>query len=94
MTDIKEANAKGKLEWKNGPVYSKMFETEQLDVVTMHSALVRMHTDKELFRKYFEEVRTFGPMSKSCTTDKCRDEVLCAMNTTINQRVEACFHRC
>lgn len=91
-TDLKEANQKGKLAWKSGALYSKLFGATQLDVQTMSNAIDAMHTNTTLFRAFFEDLRTYGPSRKSCDTDKCRYQLLCAMNNTLYRKVEACFH--
>ena len=81
------------MKWTNTMGYSEMFGSQYLDVVTMNKAVERMYQDPELFRSFFENMRSYGPMSTDCKTDKCRFLTLCTINNTLYDPTMACFKK-
>jgi len=91
--DIAEANKEGSLKWKETKPYSELFGSKVLDVETMYNAIGRMYKDKDLFRAYFENMRTYGPLAESCDTDRCRNITLCTIDNLLYDRFEACHKK-
>jgi len=88
--DIAEANKEGSMKWKKTKSYSEMFGSKYLDVETMNNAVERMYHDQDLFRTFFEDMRTYGPLSTSCKDDRCRNITLCTINNVLYDRFDAC----
>jgi len=91
--DIGEANKEGSMKWKKAKSYSEMFGSNYLDVETMSNAIDRMHSDPELFQAFFADMRSFGPQSTSCKTDRCRHITLCTMNNLLIDQWNDCYNK-
>jgi len=64
--DLLEANQKGTLEWKKAKSYCELFNVKQLDVESMNDVAARMRSDKQLFRAYYQDLRTYSPAGSGC----------------------------
>ena len=68
-----------------------MFGSDHLDAEVMNKAVERMHSDPSLFKDFFADVRSFGPKSTTCDTDRCRHITLCTLNNLLIDKWNECY---